>query len=356
MTELTGGASRSLVRRLRTHTAPVLKSALLRCGGYAAVRRLAPSRAVAILRYHAICDASGYGYAAPGICISPGAFAEHVRYLATNYAVLRLPEIVERFRSGRPLPPNAVAITFDDGYADNLQAARTLAAHGLTATFYLTAGCLAGGEPFWPAEIRMLLRAVRGSVLRLRMSGCIEELPLNGPDGFEAAVRRVTKLLKAHPVSVREEIREQIRTAAGNPRLPRVMLRWDEVAEMQQLGMTVGSHTTTHPNLPNAGLEAATHEIVGSKARLERELGTPVTMFSYPNGGAERYQTPELRRVVADAGYAAATTSRNAFAGPTSDLYALERIEVEERLEDLVFALEVERFVMKPEPRRGELP
>jgi len=75
-----------------------------------------------------------------------------------------------------------------------------------------------------------------------------------------------------------------------------------------------------------------------------------VTMFSYPNGGAERYFTPKLQKVVADAGFAAATSSHNAFAGPDSDLYALERLEVEERLEDLVFALEVERFVLRPTP------
>jgi hypothetical protein len=73
-------------------------------------------------------------------------------------------------------------------------------------------------------------------------------------------------------------------------------------------------------------------------------------MFSYPNGGAERYYTPELQRVVADAGFAAATSSHNAFAGRDSDLYALERIEVEERLEDLIFALEVERFAFRPVP------
>jgi hypothetical protein len=94
---------------------------------------------------------------------------------------------------------------------------------------------------------------------------------------------------------------------------------------------------------------------VQSKARLEQEIGAPVTMFSYPNGGAERYCTPELKRVVADVGFAAATTSRNAFATPASDLYALERIEVEEELSDLVFALEVERFGFKPKPRPLEV-
>ena len=48
-----------------------------------------------------------------------------------------------------PLPSNAVAITFDDGYADNLPAARTLHRYGVTGTFYLTAGCLDGEQPFW---------------------------------------------------------------------------------------------------------------------------------------------------------------------------------------------------------------
>jgi hypothetical protein len=77
-------------------------------------------------------------------------------------------------------------------------------------------------------------------------------------------------------------------------------------------------------------------------------------MFSYPNGGAERYMTSDLQRLVRDSGYAAAATSRNAFAGRHSDLYALERIEVEDDLSHLVFALEVERFFFQPQPRRGE--
>jgi hypothetical protein len=78
-------------------------------------------------------------------------------------------------------------------------------------------------------------------------------------------------------------------------------------------------------------------------------LGAEVTMFSYPNGGAERYYTSEVQRLVRQAGYTAATTSRNGFAGPESDPYALERVQVHERLEDLAFALELERFVFGPQ-------
>jgi hypothetical protein len=78
-------------------------------------------------------------------------------------------------------------------------------------------------------------------------------------------------------------------------------------------------------------------------------------MFSYPNGGADRYLTADVQQAVREAGYLAATTSRNGFAGKQSDLFGLERIQVQERLEDLVFSLEVERFVLKPQPRAGEI-
>jgi hypothetical protein len=61
--------------------------------------------------------------------------------------------------------------------------------------------------------------------------------------------------------------------------------------------------------------------------------------------------TPEIARLVRDVGFAAATTSWNGFAGPRSDPYALERVQVAERVEDLVFALEVERFAFRPAPR-----
>jgi peptidoglycan/xylan/chitin deacetylase (PgdA/CDA1 family) len=343
------------LRRLRMRAAPAAKTALLRLGGYATVRRLAPSTDIAILRYHAVCGDEGAAYADPFISVSPAAFEQHIQYLAARYAVLSLDEIVERLRTQRALPHNTVAITFDDGYADNLAAARTMNRYGVSATFFIAAGCLAGGDPFWPAEIRALVGALREPVLTLDVAGRDVTIPVHDASAREAAIRRLTKLFKSNTIATRESMRDQLRRAAGHPRIPECMLTWAQLAEMKQLGMTIGAHTLTHPNLPSAGVEAATREIVGSKQRLEDELGVPVTLFSYPNGGADRYYTPELQRVVAGAGFAAAASSRNAFARRDSDLYALERIEVEERLEDLVFALEVERFAFKPQPRTSEL-
>jgi peptidoglycan/xylan/chitin deacetylase (PgdA/CDA1 family) len=341
-------------KSFRSRVAPASKALLFRSGALTLLRGVLPSRQVAILRYHAICGAEGYRYADPGICVTPPAFDAHCRYLATRYAVLPMPEVVDRIRQGRPLPKNCVVITFDDGYADNLEAARTLARHGLSATFFITADCLAGGEPFWPSEVRALVPAIRESILELRVNGTAVQVPVETDTQRQAAIRTLNKLFKGHAIPVREALRAQLRRAAGGGAFPNCMLTWAELAEMHRLGMTIGAHTLTHPNLPNAGLEAATQEIAGSKARLERELAAEVTMFSYPNGGAERYVTSAVKQAVRDAGFAGAATSRNAFASPSSDLYALERVEVQEELDHLVFALEVERFLFRPQPRQGE--
>jgi peptidoglycan/xylan/chitin deacetylase (PgdA/CDA1 family) len=342
------------LRGLRRAAAPLVKSALLRIGGYAAIRRAVPSRDLAILRYHAICGPEGYAYADPQICITPENFERHVAYLASAYNIVRLEDAARALREGTALPPNAVAITFDDGYADNVQAARVLAKHGVTATFYITAGCLHGGLPFWPSELRYLLRDLTRERIVLSAGDARVDLDVSSPAAREAALRHLTRVFKSVRIPVRDELRAQLRAQSSAAPMPRVMLTWDEVREMHALGMTIGSHTVTHPNLPSAGIESARGELTASRARLEQEIGAPVTMFSYPNGGAERYLTPEVQQAVRDAGYAAATTSRNAFAGRQSDVFALERIEVEEALQDLVFALEIERFAFKPQPRVRE--
>jgi peptidoglycan/xylan/chitin deacetylase (PgdA/CDA1 family) len=354
MTEPAPIPDRTSLKQIRAAAAPLAKSALFHLGGYATLRRVAPSRDLAILRYHAVCGPEGYDYADPFICVTPENFERHIAYLTRSYHIMRLEDAARSLREGTPLPANAVAITFDDGYADNLAAARVLARHGASATFYLTAGCLEGGQPFWPVEIRYLVRALPARHYVISAGPARVDIDTTSESGRRVAVKRLTKAFKGHPIPVREQLRVQLRTLAPDVVIPRVMLSWDEVREMHHLGMTIGSHTMTHPNLPNAGLDDSRRELMQSKSRLESMINAPVTMFSYPNGGAERYCTPELKRVVAEAGFDAATTSRNAFATANSDVYALERIEVEERLADLVFALEVERFAFKPQPRPFE--
>ena len=84
---------------------------------------------------------------------------------------------------------------------------------------------------------------------------------------------------------------------------------------MHRLGMTIGSHTMTHPEPAERRTRGrARRAHVVARSGSSRRPQAPVTMFSYPNGGADRYLTPDVQAAVREAGYLAATTSRNAFA------------------------------------------
>src|SRR5215470_13527447 len=86
-----------------------------------------------VLVYHRVTEPDPFTTAA----VTPAQFERQMAYVARRFNVLDLSEIVRRAEEGS-LPPDALAITFDDGYADNYEAAYPiLRRHGLPATIYL---------------------------------------------------------------------------------------------------------------------------------------------------------------------------------------------------------------------------
>ena len=83
----------------------------------------------------------------------------------------------------------------------------------------------------------------------------------------------------------------------------------------------IGSHSVTHPFLPQLSVDDQRTEIEGSRQTLQDLLGHPVDLFSYPNGAVDR-TTDELLREV---GYTGACTSRPGVATADSDPFALPR-------------------------------
>ncbi len=93
---------------------------------------------------------------------------------------------------------------------------------------------------------------------------------------------------------------------------------------LDESGVSIGSHTVTHAYLPQLSEDAIKRELTDSKVELERILGHPVTLFSYPAGGT----TPEVRAMVQSAGYEGAVTTN--YGRVVHDFYGLHRIKVSE--------------------------
>ncbi len=102
------------------------------------------------------------------------------------------------------------------------------------------------------------------------------------------------------------------------------VLTWEQMREMQEQGVAFGSHTMTHPRLPNLPEEQWWWELAESKRLLEAGLERPVETLAYPYGHFHE----KIARVAQDAGYRAAFSTIPGLNVPTTDRFALRRMNV----------------------------
>ncbi len=128
--------------------------------------RRRPQKKPVILMYHRIADPEWDPWA---LCVSAKCFSDQLEFLRATRTVMTMDELADAHRRSR-IPADAVAITFDDGYRDNLTTAKPLLQkHEVPATFFLATGAIASESPFWWDELAdMVLGARAGSLQSLR--------------------------------------------------------------------------------------------------------------------------------------------------------------------------------------------
>ncbi len=251
------------------------------------IRGLLPD-SLSILLYHRIDDPNSDSFIGFKDVVSARreTFAAQLDFLLKRYQVIAMSDL-QNFLEGMQKPPkNAVLITFDDGYRDNLvNAVPELEARGLPATLFVTTGMVDGRNwPWWDWVAEAFRHA--------RVEECY--LPLLGKRswGTRDAREKVTrefiianKAVKAEIFRHNMSVLAEISGFSLNQRVPEgLMMSWDELRGLPKRGITVGAHTVTHPILTQTSPVCAEDEIRACKSILEREIGDKVTAFAYPNG------------------------------------------------------------------------
>ena len=210
-------------------------------------------------------------------------------FIARTYVVLTLEELVERMARGA-LPRNALAITFDDGYRDNLtHAAPILARYGLPATIFVSTGFIGTGDVPWFDRMALAFKTTRADAYRAPWG---EQLGLATTEARRASLGRILERMKGLSD---DELRSTVERVClelgvtGESAFKNVMLSWDDVHALGGLGFSVGAHTVTHPILSRVSRARAEAEIRGSRAMIEAACGQEPRAFAYPNGGPADY-------------------------------------------------------------------
>lgn len=263
-----------------------------------------------ILVYHRVHPAPGPFMIDP---VPPDRFDAQMRHLARAYRPLPLAELLQRSREGT-VPAGAVAVTFDDGYADNAaHAFPILKRHGIPATIFLVTGCIGTGRIPWHDEVLLAFAAARGGTIRIPgLPAEAPPLPLTTEAERHHAAFTVLAALKPLPEAERLAGVRAIQEALGAgdaAEAASLMLDWDRVRALRDEGISFGAHTVTHPILSRVTPERALEEIGRSKETVERELGVEAPFFAYPNGRPEDYDAASVEALRAAGVRVALTTT-----------------------------------------------
>lgn len=113
-------------------------------------------------------------------------------------------------------------------------------------------------------------------------------------------------------------------------------MSWDQIKNLRAAGMTIGSHTLTHPYLSTLSAQQLTHEVVDSKAVIEERLGISVHHFASPFG----YTSPVLVALLDTADYETGRTTWPGAAHSWNDRLALSGFLVHRSIREFVWTLE----------------
>jgi peptidoglycan/xylan/chitin deacetylase (PgdA/CDA1 family) len=197
------------------------------------------------------------------LCVAPDRFGEHLELLRSLGEIVPLGALTHSRSTALQ-----VAITFDDGYADNaLAAAPLLEAHAAPATVFVVAGAVGSGRAFWWD----------------RLAGLV------GPEGYWREWGRL-RILQAG------QIEEELEALGAAPATEGRPLNEDELVTLPAGLVEIGAHTLTHPSLPALAADDQRREIAGSRERLEELLGRRVEAFAYPYGDYDRTTVRLVKR------------------------------------------------------------
>jgi peptidoglycan/xylan/chitin deacetylase (PgdA/CDA1 family) len=195
---------------------------------------------------------------------TPERFERFCRFFGRHFRVVPLSGLLADHRAGKDVG-GRLAITFDDGYANNFEiAAPLLRKYGLPATFFVTTGWI-GTQTVAPWD---------------------------------------------EPLPVRFD-----------------WMDWDQLRGLVSQGFEIGSHTHTHIDLGSAEASVISDELERSKQTLRRELGIAAKLFAYPFGDPGNI-TEGSRRLVREAGFDCCLSCHAGMNDAASDPYRMNRIPI----------------------------
>ena len=265
-----------------------------------------------------------------------------MKYIAQSYPVISMDFLSQNFDKWENIPDDSFVITFDDGWIDSHDTAFPILSRlKISATVYLTTGFVSSECSYWQERLnKLFLPILANKKVFLGTDNIISTPEINlklkdlisKSDGkpiifkFIDYLKKFTDDIILKTISDLEAfLKEQAIMISEDD--PRSFLNWDEVNSINEPDISFGSHTVNHQILTNEQTDVIENEICRSKEIIKKKTGRGVLHFCYPNGN----YNDGIKKIVS-VSYKSACTTRAGFVSKDSDIYALNRIGINEEM------------------------
>lgn len=257
---------------------------------------------VAVFMFHSVHPDAGRDFGPWRYAVTPDRFEQQVRAIADSYDIRTLSDIVAACRRGVPPTEPTAAITFDDGFRDNLtEALPVLERHETPATVFVAGTYVDGPAPY---EYRLAAKLSSASSVSVSVGGTRVETALRTEADRREAYEAIRRELKFERSERREATLAEVPGDASD--VP-AMLSEAELRELAASSLVeIGAHGYEHVPMTVFDEASLARDVSRARSALESHLDGSVTLFSYPYGDHDERVVEAVRGV----GFTAAVTTR----------------------------------------------
>jgi len=219
--------------------------------------------------------------------MDPALFDKCIAYISRNFDVQRIEDMASppQSQSRRKI----ATIMFDDGYKDNIEfAAPILEKYNCKASFYIVTDCIEKNIPTWTHILEHTFQHTRTKSIDLNFNFLPSDLRISSLENKAERVAYIKKLkpiLKTVSHQQRNMVIDRVVETFRDVDLPRIMMDWQDIIRLNNLGHYIGSHTVSHCMLGTMTDEnEIINELTVSGAMIKKHLNYFPKTISYPIG------------------------------------------------------------------------
>lgn len=288
-----------------------------------------------ILCYHGVTIQKSYGIENYSRKHIPHAiFKKQLNIIKNSCQVISMDDIIDIYKNKINIKDNLTAITFDDGFKNNIEIALPiLEEFNFGATLYITSGLIGTNKLFWVDQLENSINHYKKENLKIDLNGEIFDFKTKTKQNKIQALNKIKKYCKEANNNEKNRVVDYVNQLCEGDRTNRTkvsnyeVMNWDDIKKINQhKNFIIGGHSLRHDLFSKIETESQLkHDIETSIEVIQNKIANKITHYSYPEGQSIHFNNKVIK-ILKENGIKCCPTAIDGINDGTEDLFSLKRI------------------------------